>query len=77
MFKVTKKQLEEARHEWEYKDGDNFTAILFELIRKADYINFRKLAKVYPAETYVHAEHYHPYLIAVGGSEQIFEIVEE
>lgn len=28
MFKVTKKQLEESRHEWEYKDGDNFTDIL-------------------------------------------------
>ncbi|MBE7117316.1 hypothetical protein FT641_27075 [Bacillus paranthracis] len=53
MIKVTTKQIENARFEWRYKDGTNFTSVLFALIQKADSSNFTKLAQVYPAECYI------------------------
>lgn len=48
----TKKELE-ARQElllWIRKTPDNFTALLYELITKADCINRFKLSKVFPME---------------------------
>ncbi|WP_142312999.1 hypothetical protein [Bacillus pseudomycoides] len=56
MITVTNKQIETARFEWKFKDGTNFTSMLFQLIRKADSNNFTKLAQVYPAECYVVAD---------------------
>ncbi|WP_144466746.1 hypothetical protein [Bacillus nitratireducens] len=53
MILVTEKEIEKAKFEWTYKDGTNFTALLFQLIMKSDTNNFFKLASQYAGECYV------------------------